>query len=157
MNQLSSFPPLQQSREQTSDRTSLSPVPRLASLIAIALSVTTLSACSSISEVTKERVASSTVAVTQTEQTLGRSEDGMMELQRAKESLAAAQAAVTRTDDKAAQRFASQAQLHAELAVAQSQSAAARRAADEVLASTNALRKETERSDSQSTTSPNTP
>lgn len=81
----------------------------------------------------------------------------MVELQRAKESLAAAQAAVTRTDDKAAQRFASQAQLHAELAVAQSQSAAARRAADEVLASTNALRKETERSDSQSTTSPNTP
>ena len=85
----------------------------------------------------------------------------MLELQHAKESLAAAQQAVTRKDDKGAQRFASQAQLHAELALAQSQSAAARRAADEVLASTNQLRNEAERSDALSapppTTPPNTP
>jgi hypothetical protein len=109
------------------------------------LATVTLSACSGVSAVTKERVANSAVAVQQTEQTLGRSEEGMVELQRAKEDLAAAQAAVTRTDEKGAQRHASQAQLHAELAVAQSQSAAARRAANEVLESTNVLRQETER------------
>ena len=125
---------------------------RLAPIAAIALSVTTLSACGSVSDLTKERVSTSTIAVNQTEQTLGRSEDGMVELQRAKESLAAAQGAVARKDDKGAQRFASQAQLHAQLAVAQSQSAAARRAADEVLASTNALRKESERTSTTSST-----
>ena len=125
---------------------------RLAPIAAIALSITTLSACGSVSDITKERVSASTVAVNQTEQTLGRSEDGMVELQRAKESLAAAQGAVARQDDKGAQRFASQAQLHAQLAVAQSQSAAARRAADEVLASTNALRKESERTSTTSST-----
>ena len=139
MNQFSSFPPRMLCSRVW--------VLRLASLVAIA----TLSACSSISDVTKERVSTSTVAVNQSEQTLGRSEDGMVELQRAKESLAAAQGAVARKDDKGAQRFASQAQLHANLAVAQSQSAAARRAADEVLASTNALRQESERT---STTTP---
>jgi len=127
--------------------------PRIASIIAMAVSVTTLSACGSVSDITKERVSNSTVAVNQTEQTLGRSEDGMVELQRAKESLAAAQGAVARKDDKGAQRFAAQSQLHAQLAVAQSQSAAARRAADEVLASTNALRRESERAP----TTPNTP
>ena len=69
----------------------------------------------------------------------------MMELQHAKESLDAAQKAVAKTDDEAAQRMAGRAELQAQLAVAQSQSAAARRAAAEVLASTDALRKESER------------
>ena len=119
---------------------------RLSTIVAITLSASLLSACSGVSDLTKERVANSATAVQQTEQTLGRSEEGMVELQHAKENLAAAQAAVTRADEKSAQRFASKAQLHAELAVAQSQNAAARRAAEEVLASTNALRKEAERS-----------
>jgi hypothetical protein len=120
---------------------------RVASALALTLSVGGLAACSSVSDVTKERVSNSTVAVQQTQQTLGRSEDGAVELQRAKENLEAAQKAVERTDDKGAQRFASLAQLHAELAVAQSQSADSRRAAAEVLASTQALRKESERSE----------
>lgn len=144
MNQLSRSPP-----RTPSSRVS---VPRLASIVAIGVGLATLSACSSISDVTKERVSTSAVAVNQSEQTLGRSEEGMVELQRAKESLAAAQGAVARNDDKGAQRFAAQAQLHAQLAVAQSQSAAARRAAAEVLASTDALRRESERAPTTSST-----
>jgi len=118
---------------------------RLSTIAALTLSTSVLAACSGVSDLTKERVANSAVAVQQTEQSLGRSEDGMVELQQAKENLAAAQEAMARTDEKSAQRFASKAQLHADLAIAQSQSAAARRAAEEVLASTNALRKEAER------------
>ena len=110
-----------------------------------------LTACSSVSDLTKERVADSAVTVQQSEQTIGRSEDGTVELQRAKQSLAAAQAAVEKVNDKDAQRLAGRAELHAQLAVAQAQSADARRAAEEVLASTNALRKESERNSTSTT------
>jgi hypothetical protein len=119
---------------------------RLSTAIALTLSVGGLAACSSVSDLTKERVSHSATTVQQSQQTLGRSEEGAVELQRAKESLAAAERAVAKADNKGAQRFASQAELHAQLAVAQSQSAEARRAANEVLASTEALRKESERS-----------
>ena len=143
MNQLPNSPPRAQS---TAYR-----ITRLSAVVALALSVTTLAACSSVSDLTKQRVASSAVTVQQTQETLGRSEDGMVELQRAKESLAAAQTAVEKVNDREAQRLAGRAELHAQLAVAQAQSANARRAAEEVLASTNALRKESERT-SPSTT-----
>jgi hypothetical protein len=122
-------------------------IPRVLTAVVLTLSVGGLAACSSVSDLTKERVSNSSVAVQQTQQTLGRSEEGAVELQRAKENLEAAQKAVAKTDDKGAQRSANLAQLHAELAVAQSQSADARRAAAEVLASTNALRKEGERNE----------
>jgi hypothetical protein len=120
---------------------------RVVTAIALTLSVGGLAACGSVSDVTKERVSNSSVAVQQTQQTIGRSEEGAVELQRAKENLDAAQKAVERTDDKAAQRSATLAQLHAELAVAQSQSADARRAAAEVLASTQALQHEADRNE----------
>ena len=119
---------------------------RMSGLFALTLSVSTLTACSGVSDLTKERVSRSAVNVQQSQQTLGRSEEGAIELQRAKESLAAAERALAKADEKGAQRHATQAELHAELAVAQSQSADARRAANEVLASTEALRNESERS-----------
>ena len=118
---------------------------RAIGIVALTLSVGGLAACSSVSDLTKERVSQSSVAVQQTEQTLGRSEEGAVELQRAKENQERAQQAIARVDDKGAQRSATLAALHAELAVAQSQSAEAKRAAAEVLASTQTLRQESER------------
>ena len=105
-----------------------------------------LSACSGVSELTKERVAQSETSVQQAQQTAGKSEHGAVELQQAREKLAAAKSALANGQEQQAERSAAQAHLYAELAVAKSQSADARKAADEVLASLNTLRQETERS-----------
>jgi len=118
---------------------------RAAIVVALTLGVGGLAGCSGVSDLTKQRVSQSSIAIQQTEQTLGGSEDGAVELQRAKENQDAAQKAVTRDDEKNAQRSAALAALHAELAVAQSQSAEAKRAAAAVLASTQTLRQESER------------
>jgi hypothetical protein len=99
----------------------------------------------SVSALTKDHVSKSDVAVQQATQTLGNTEAGAIELQRAKDNLAQAKAAVAAKNDKAADRFASMAQLDAELAVAKSQTASTRKAADEVLASVETLRNEAAR------------
>jgi hypothetical protein len=104
-----------------------------------------LSACSSTSNLAKERVASSETSVQQSQQTLGQSEHGAVELQQAKEKLSAAQSALAKGQEKEAERLGTQARLYAELAVAKSQSAHARKGADEVLTGLNMLRDETER------------
>ena len=105
----------------------------------------TLTACSSTSPLTKERVAQSDASVQQAQQTVGRSEHGTMELEQAKDKLNAAKIALANGRQQEAERSAAQAHLYAELAVAKSQSADARKAADEVLASLRDLRQETER------------
>jgi chromosome segregation ATPase len=115
----------------------------LAALGALALSAVV--GCSSVPEVTKERVARGATTVQQAEQTVGRSEAGAVELQRAKNNLEQAQAALNKKQREPAERYAQLAQLDAELAVAKSQSAAARRAADELLASIKTLREEVAR------------
>jgi hypothetical protein len=115
----------------------------LSALGALALGV--VAGCSSIPEVTKDRVARSETTVQQSEQTVGRSEAGAVELQRAKDNLEKARAALNTKDREPAERYAQLAQLDAELAVAKSQSAAARRAADELLASIKTLREEAAR------------
>jgi hypothetical protein len=104
-----------------------------------------LSACTGVSAVTKERVAQGETSVQQAQQTLGQSEHGAMDLQQAKEKIAAAKSALAKGDHEQAERLAAQAHLYAELAVAKSQSATARKSADEVLASLEMLRRETER------------
>ena len=104
-----------------------------------------LAGCSGVSELTKERVARSETAVKQSQQTLGNSESGAVEMQRARDHLEQAQRAVKDNKDTEAQRHASMAELEAELAVSKSQSASARRAADELLASIQTLRREAER------------
>jgi hypothetical protein len=104
-----------------------------------------LSACSGVSELTKERVAQSETSVQQAQQTAGKSEHSAVELQQARERLDAAKSAVAKGQEQQAERSAAQAHLYAELAIAKSQSADARKAADEVLASMNTLRQETER------------
>jgi len=115
----------------------------LPALGALALSV--VAGCSSVSEVTKERVARSDTTVQQAQQTVGRSEAGAVELQRAKDNLEQARAALNKKQSEPAERYAQLAQLDAELAVAKSQSASARRAADELLASIKTLREEAAR------------
>lgn len=110
-----------------------------------------LGACSSVSAITRERVAQGESSVQQAQQTVGQSEHGAMQLQQAKEKIAAAKSAVANGQDEAAQRWTEQARLYAELAVAESQSAAARQSADEVMAGLETLRRETQR------TSPTTP
>jgi hypothetical protein len=105
-----------------------------------------LSACSSVSELAKERVAQSETSVQQAQQTVGKSEHGAVELQQARDKLNGAKAAMGKGQGQEAERLAAQAHLYAELAVSKSQSADARKAADEVLASLNMLRQETERS-----------
>lgn len=115
----------------------------LSALGALALGV--VAGCSSVSEVTKDRVARSETNVQQAEQTVGRSEAGAVELQRAKDNLEQARAALNKKQGEPAERYAQLAQLDAELAVAKSQSAAARRAADELLASIKTLREEVAR------------
>ena len=104
-----------------------------------------LSACSGVSQLTKERVAQSETSVQQAQQTAGKSEHGAVELQQAREKLDAAKSALAKGQQQQAERLAAQAHLYAELAVAKSQSGDARKAADEVLASVNMLRQETER------------
>lgn len=116
--------------------------------LALALSLgalTLLSACSGVSALTKERVARSDTSVQQAQQAVGRSEAGAIELQQARDKLTAAKEALARDRQQAAERSAAQAHLYAELAIAKSQSANARKAADEVLASVELLRRESER------------
>ena len=120
------------------------------SAVALALGVSillgSLSAYGSdASDLAKERVAQSDTSVEQARQTLGKSEHGTVELQKARDKLDAAKSALAKKDWKEAERAAAQAHLFAELAVAKSQSAAARKSADEVLASLEILRQETER------------
>src|SRR5690606_11193005 len=103
--------------------------------------------CSGVSELTRERVARSETAVRQAQQTVGSSESGALELQRARDQLDVARRALEQRDSQQAERAATRAQLDAELAVAKSQSAAARRAADELLASIKTLREEAARGD----------
>lgn len=109
------------------------------------LAIGMLGGCSSVSEVTKERVARSESSLQQAEQAVGRSEAGALELQRAKDSLEQAKAALNAKEDKKAARYAHLAQLDAELALAKSQSASARKAADELMASIETLRQEAAR------------
>jgi hypothetical protein len=101
--------------------------------------------CGSVSEVTKERVARSESSYQQAQQAVGRSEAGAIELQRSKDNLEQAKAALAKKENQKAERYAQLAQLDAELAVSKSQSAAARKAADEVLASIQQLRQEASR------------
>lgn len=115
-------------------------------ILAVGTSIlATLGACSSVSALTKERVAQSEASLQQAQQTVGRSEAGAMELQQAGDKMNAAKAALANNRAQEAERSAAQARLYAELAMAKSQSASARKAADEALASLDMLRKETER------------
>lgn len=104
-----------------------------------------LAGCGGVSELTKERVARSETSVQQAQQTVGNSEQGALELQRAKENLDGARQAMKDGNEQLAERHAHLAQLDAELALSKSQSAAARKAADELLASIKMLRQEAER------------
>lgn len=117
----------------------------LVPLIGLSAVVSLLAGCGGVSELTKERVARSETAVQSATQTVGSAEAGAVELQKAKENLAKAQAALKAKNEKEADRYAHTAQLSAELAVAKTQSGAARKAADEVLASIETLRREAAR------------
>jgi hypothetical protein len=125
--------------------------------LSLAVSASLLTACGGVSDLTRERVARSETSVKQAQQTIGNSEQGAVELQRANESLEQARGALKDGKEEQAMRHAQLAQLDAELAVSKSQSASARKAADEVLASIKTLRQEAERSDPQRTTLDNTP
>ena len=103
-----------------------------------------LGACT-VSKSTKEAVARADSRFQQAQQALGNSEGGAVELQRAKSHLEQAQKAVEDGDDKPAQRHAQQAELDVELAVAKAQNATARKAANEMQASIQQLRQETQR------------
>jgi chromosome segregation ATPase len=110
-----------------------------------AIAIVLLAGCGGVSDLTKERVARSETSVRQAQQTVGNSESGALELQRARDNLDQARQALNDKNEKKAERMAQQAQLDAELAVAKSQSASARRAADELLASIQTLRQEANR------------
>ena len=101
---------------------------------------------SNASDLAKERVAQSDTSIEQAQQTLGKSEHGAVALQQARDRLNAAKSALDKKEWQEAERAAAQAHLFAELAVAKSQSADARKSANEVLASLEMLRQETERS-----------
>jgi hypothetical protein len=118
---------------------------KTSALAICAATLVMLSACGGVSRLTNERVARSETSLQQAQQTVGQSEHGAVELQQARDKLAAAKSALAKDQQQAAERSAAQAHLYAELAIAKSQSAQARKAADEVLASLNMLRQETER------------
>ena len=103
-----------------------------------------LGACS-VSKATKEAVARADSRFQQAQQSLGNSEGGAVELQRAKSHLEQAQKAVKDGDDEPALRHAQQAELDVELAVAKAQNFTARKAANEMQASIQQLRQETQR------------
>jgi chromosome segregation ATPase len=113
-------------------------------LVAVA-AASLLAGCGGVSEVTRERVARSETAVRQAQQTIGTSEAGALELQRARDLLSQARAALDSKKEQPALRLAREAELQAELAVAKAQTAAARKAADELQASIRTLRMEAER------------
>jgi hypothetical protein len=115
----------------------------------LALTAVLIAGCGGVSELTKERVARSDTSVQQAQATIGNSEQGAIELQRAKDNLDRARRAIKDGKEQPAERYAQLAQLDAELAVAKSQSANARRAADELLASIKQLRQEAQRSSGQ--------
>lgn len=117
----------------------------LAALALVILGSSMIAGCGGISDLTRERVARSETAVKQAAQTLGRSEAGALELQRARDDLHRAQQALDQQDETMAERYARQAELNAELAVAKSENAAARKAADQVLTSIRMLREEASR------------
>jgi chromosome segregation ATPase len=104
-----------------------------------------LAGCSSVSQVTRERVARSEQSYQQAQQSVGRSEAGALELQRSKDNLDQAKMAMDKNDSQKADRFAELAELDAQLAVSKSQSASARKAADELMASIQQLRQEAAR------------
>lgn len=104
-----------------------------------------LAGCGGVSEMTKERVQRSETLVRQAQETVGNSESGALELQRARDHLQQARAALEDGEEQPALRHARQAELTSELAIAKSQSAAARRAAEEVQASIRTLREEASR------------
>jgi chromosome segregation ATPase len=122
----------------------------------LALAAVLLAGCGGVSDLTKERVARSETSVQQAQQTVGNSEQGAVELQRAKENLDDARRALKDGKEQQAERHAQMAQLDAELAVSKSQSASARKAANEVLASIKTLRQEAERSSGAPTDSTRT-
>jgi hypothetical protein len=115
--------------------------------LALAVAAGLLAGCGGVSDLTRERVARSETSVQQAQQTIGNSEQGAVELQRAKENLDLARRALKDSNEQKAERYAQLAQLDAELAVSKSQSANARKAADELLASIKTLRQETQRPD----------
>jgi hypothetical protein len=106
---------------------------------------TVLWGCGGVSEVTKERVARSETAVKQAQQNVGNSESGAIEMQKARDHLEQARSALNDEKEDPALRHAQQAELYAELAVARTQSASARKAAEELQASIRTLREEAER------------
>jgi hypothetical protein len=108
-----------------------------------------LTACGGVSELTRQQVARSETAVRQAETAVGNSEAGALELQKAKDLYADAQRQLEAKNETRAQRLATQAELQAQLATAKTQNAAARRAADELLASIQTLREEAERSNAR--------
>lgn len=112
---------------------------------ASAMALALLAGCGGVTELTKERVARGETAVAQAQQTIGNSESGALELQQARNHLDRARQALKDENDEEAQRHASLAQLEAELAVSKSQSAAARKAADELQASIRTLQQEASR------------
>lgn len=118
---------------------------RLLMIVAGAGSLMLLTACGGVSELTKQEVAQSETAVKQAQTAIGSSEAGAIELQQARDYFAQAQKAVDGNDDELAKRYANQAELSAQLAVAKSQNASARKAADELLASIRTLQTETVR------------
>jgi hypothetical protein len=111
----------------------------------VALAVVAAGCSSGVSELTKDRVSRSEVAVQQAQQAIGNSESGAVELQHARDDLGRAKEAVAAKKDEPAQRYAQQAQLDADLAIAKSQSASARKAADELSASIQTLKQESAR------------
>ena len=142
MNQLSALPPLHLS-------TSFN-YKRACTRFALAFSaVAVFGACGGVSKLTEQRVERSETVIRQARLAVGTSENGAVELQRATQHLAAAKSSLANKREKDAGRFAHQAELEAELAVARAETGHARRAADEVSEGTATLRQETERTESQ--------
>jgi outer membrane murein-binding lipoprotein Lpp len=94
---------------------------------------------------TKEAVAKAETQVQQVQAALGNNEASALDVQRAKDHLAQAKQAVDKGDDKPAVFHAKLAELDAELAVAKQQHATARKSADELQASIQQLRQESQR------------
>jgi chromosome segregation ATPase len=90
-------------------------------------------------------VARADSTVQQVQSAIGNNEAGAVDLQRARDTLARSKEAMKDYDDEAAQRLAQQAELDAQLAVAKTQHATARKAADELQASIRTMRQEAQR------------
>jgi hypothetical protein len=109
--------------------------------------------CATTNEALVEEITRTEASIQQVQQSGQTREAGGLELEQAKDKVARARRALENGDESTARRMAVEARLDADLAEAKANSHSSQQAVDEVMASIEALRRETDRQSPQTVTS----